>query len=132
MGRTIQGRTDRKSTRLNSSHSLHDALPICDHAWGSHHIVIGGAVHGGQMYGTFPTLALNGPDDSGTNRSEEHTSELQSLPTRRSSDLRSCVGIAPYRDRRCGARRADVWDVSDAGAEWAGRFRDEQIGRAHV
>ncbi len=29
-----------------------------DHAWGSHHFVVGGGVMGGQFYGQFPSLAL--------------------------------------------------------------------------
>ncbi len=39
-----------------------------DHGWGSHHLVVGGAVRGGDIYGRVPTLAVNGPDDTGNGR----------------------------------------------------------------
>lgn len=35
-----------------------------DHAWGSHHFIVGDAVKGGDLYGSFPTQALRGPDDA--------------------------------------------------------------------
>lgn len=39
-----------------------------DHGWGSHHLVLGGAVQGGRYYGTAPAVAVNGPDDVGQGR----------------------------------------------------------------
>lgn len=33
-----------------------------DHAWGSHHMIFGGAVNGGRFYGRFPEMNLYGPD----------------------------------------------------------------------
>jgi uncharacterized protein (DUF1501 family) len=38
-----------------------------DHAWGSHQVIMGDAVKGNAFYGQFPTLALGGPDDTGSN-----------------------------------------------------------------
>ena len=41
-----------------------------DHAWGSHHLVVGGAVNGKNIYGQFPTVGIdlgtfNNPDQNG-------------------------------------------------------------------
>ena len=36
-----------------------------DHAWGNQHLVLGGAVKGGQTYGTYPELVLGGASDVG-------------------------------------------------------------------
>jgi uncharacterized protein (DUF1501 family) len=39
-----------------------------DHGWGSHHVVMGGAVRGRRLFGTPPVLGNNGPDDVGQGR----------------------------------------------------------------
>lgn len=51
-----------------------------DHAWGNHHLVMGGAVKSG-FYGKMPSLALNGPDDIGNGRILPTTSTDQYAAT---------------------------------------------------
>jgi uncharacterized protein (DUF1501 family) len=39
-----------------------------DHGWGSHQMIMGGAVNGGDIYGKMPSQDLGGPDDTGRGR----------------------------------------------------------------
>src|ERR1035441_10434908 len=85
---------DRKSTRLNSSHYLPDALPILKRA--RSHGKSPGRHGQGCPAISFPKGPIGASMCSSlcSWRSEEHTSELQSLPTRRSSDLEA--GKVPW------------------------------------
>lgn len=40
----------------------------CDHGWGSHHFVVGGAVKGGNIYGRMPQTAFGTEDEVGSGR----------------------------------------------------------------
>src|SRR5476649_2446724 len=92
---------DRKSTRLNSSHtviytlSLHDALPIFPPAGV---VVVLGDLVEAKLLVVVGADPLRRVDGALLERSEEHTSELQShsdlhsFPTRRSSDLPTSRG----------------------------------------
>ena len=39
-----------------------------DHGWGNHQLVLGGAVRGQDLYGRYPILSVDGPDDTGVGR----------------------------------------------------------------
>lgn len=52
-----------------------------DHGWGSHHIVMGRAVHGRRVYGALPIVGDDGPDDVGRGRLLPTTSVEQYAAT---------------------------------------------------
>jgi uncharacterized protein (DUF1501 family) len=62
-----------------------------DHAWGSHHFIIGDAVHGGAFYGQYPELGLGGASDVGTRGTWLPTTSVDQY----GATLAKWFGVAP-------------------------------------
>ena len=61
-----------------------------DHGWGSHHFIMGGAVKGGQYYGTAPQISVTSTDQVGQGRLLPTTAVDQYAAT-----LAKWFGVAP-------------------------------------
>ncbi len=62
----------------------------CDHGWGGHQLVMGGAVAGGAAYGAWPEMVLDGPQDSGYGRLIPTTAADQMA-----ASLAGWMGVSP-------------------------------------
>ncbi|MEE4163478.1 MAG: DUF1501 domain-containing protein [Woeseiaceae bacterium] len=80
-----------------------------DHAWGGNQVVVGGAVRGGDLYGRYPLLAIDGDDDVGGGRMIPSTSADQYAAT-----LARWFGI-PEDDLGIVAPHIDNFAVRDLG-----------------
>jgi uncharacterized protein (DUF1501 family) len=64
---TVELGVDSQVTTFTTSEFNRTVMPNSsggtDHAWGGHHLIIGSSVVGGDLYGSYPELALGNPLD---------------------------------------------------------------------
>ena len=63
-----------------------------DHGWGSHHLVMGGAVNGGDLYGRFPTLAMKNANNNNFDGSTDQLGNGSLLPVTSVDQLGATLG----------------------------------------
>ena len=106
-----------------------------DHAWGSHQFVMGDAVAGGNFFGTYPTLALDGPNDADsgsgargrwipTTGVDQYAATLATWFGVASSDLPTVVpNIGNFTPRDLGFMSSGAGNSTAAGIARASRSR---------
>jgi uncharacterized protein (DUF1501 family) len=80
-----------------------------DHSWGAHHLIMGGAVRGGETYGIWPETRLGGPNDVGRGSLLPTTSVEQYAAT-----LARWFGV-PMTSMADVVPRAGNWSTLDLG-----------------
>ncbi|MBX3607195.1 MAG: DUF1501 domain-containing protein [Piscinibacter sp.] len=63
-----------------------------DHGWGAHHFVMGGAVRGGDLYGTFPVYGTKNANNNNFDSSPDQLGNGSLLPTTSVDQLGATIG----------------------------------------
>jgi uncharacterized protein (DUF1800 family)/uncharacterized protein (DUF1501 family) len=93
-------------SRTFNTNGTSDGTAGSDHGWGSHHLVMGGAVKGGDIYGSVPLLELGGPEDTGRGRWIP-TSSVDEY----SATLATWFGVSAHQSRGRAPEHRQVRDV---------------------
>ena len=89
-----------------------------DHGWGSHHLVMGGAVRGGNLYGRFPVLATKNAANSNFDGSADQLGNGSLLPVSSVDQLGATLA------RWMGVSEAGVTEIFPNLANWNASARD--------
>ncbi len=89
-----------------------------DHGWGAHHLVLGGAVRGGALYGRFPTLATKNASNNGFDGSPDQINNGVLLPATSVDQMGATLG------RWLGLTEGQVADIFPSLANFDTGVRD--------